>query len=51
MHISVQGYVHIGMTENLAEAFYLKAKFNAARGKGVPRTMKIGIFDTAAHNV
>ena len=36
MHIPLQSGIDIGVTQNFAEGFGIKAVFHAAGGKGVP---------------
>ena len=51
MDIDIHGRFHIGMSENHAQRFDIKAALDAARGKGVPQNMKIEVpYAGAAQN-
>ena len=47
MDIPVHGDGYAGMSQNLAETFYVKPQFNASGGKSMPCGMEIGVLDVA----
>ena len=51
MNISVKSDIDVRMAENFAEAFYLKPNLHTSRGKSMPGTVKIRIFDPAALDI